>query len=109
MKKSITYIVMFTYLAWGTNSAVNASAETLERWQMKMIYQPKDFVLEREAKGFVHIYDGFDQNQVDQILDDKFDRMDNMMFTRVKLTDSSGDILLDPETGDELTADDGCD
>jgi len=109
MKKLITYIVMFTYLGWGLHSTVNASAMTLERWQMNMIYQPKDFVLEREAKGFVHIYDGFDETQVDQILDDKFERMDRMMFTRVKLTDSSGEILLDPETGDELTADDGCD
>lgn len=109
MKKLITYIVMLSYLGWGLYSTVNASAMTLERWQMNMIYQPKDFVLEREAKGFVHIYDGFDETQVDQILDDKFERMDYMMFTRVKLTDTSGNVLLDPETGDELTADDGCD
>jgi len=32
-----------------------------------------------------------------------------MMFTRVKLTDTSGKILIDPETGEELTAEDGCD
>ncbi len=50
----------------------------------------------------------FNETQVDQILDDKFERMDRMMFTRVKLIDSSGDILLNPETGEELTADDGC-
>jgi hypothetical protein len=100
---------MVTYLAWGLNSVARASVTTLERWQMNMIYQPKDFVLEREEKGFVHIYDGFDEIQVDQILDDKFERMERMMFTRVKLTDSSGDILLDPETGAELTADGGCD
>jgi len=109
VKKLISYIVMVTYLAWGLHSTVNASAMTLERWQTNMIYQPNESALEREGKGFVHIYDGFDETQVDQILDDKFERMDNMMFTRVKLTGFSGDILLDPETGDELTADDGCD
>ena len=76
---------------------------------MDMIYQPGESVLERESRGFVFIYDGFKETQVDEILDAKFDRMDYMMFTRVKLTDSSGDILLDPETGDEMTADDGCD
>jgi hypothetical protein len=32
-----------------------------------------------------------------------------MMFTRVKVTDSKGDVQIDPETGDELTEDDGCD
>jgi len=109
MKKIITYIIMVTYLGWGLHTTVSASEMTLERWQMKMIYQPSETVLEREQKGFVHIYDRFDETQVEQILDDKFERMDNMMFTRVKLTDTSGEILLDPETGEELTADDGCD
>lgn len=109
MKKLITYIVMLTYLGWGFHSTVNASSEKLERWQMNMIYHPSEPTLERENRGFVNIYDGFNETQVDQILDDKFGRMENMMFTRVKLTDSSGEILLDPVTGDELIADDGCD
>ena len=109
MKNFLTYIVMLTYLVWGLNTAVNASTTTLEGWQMNMIYQPSESVLERENRGFVHIYDGFDEKRVEQILDDKFERMQNMMFTRVKLTDDSGEILLDPETGEEMTADDGCD
>jgi len=109
MKKTISYIVMVTYLVWSQSSIANNSAPSLERWQRNMIYQPSESVLERENRSFVYIYDGFKETQVDQILDARFDRMDHMMFTRVKLTDSSGDILLDPETGDELTADDGCD
>ena len=109
MKKLLTYTVMLTYMTLGFNTAVKASQMTLERWQMNMIYQPSESVLEREARGFVHIYDGFDETQVDRILDDQFERMDHMMFIRVKLTDSSGEIRLDPETGEALTADDGCD
>ena len=109
MKNPISYLIIVTYLVWSQNAAANASAPSLERWQMDMIYQPGESVLERESRGFVFIYDGFKETQVDEILDAKFDRMDYMMFTRVKLTDSSGDILLDPETGDEMTADDGCD
>lgn len=109
MKNSISYLIIVTYLAWSQNAIASSSAPSLERWQMNMIYHPGESVLEREDRGFVYIYDGFKESQVDQILDDKFERMDRMMFTRVKLTDSSGDILLDPETGDELTADDGCD
>ncbi len=109
MKKSITYIVMITYLAWSQNSAADASAPSLEQWQLDMIYHPGESVLKRESRGFVYIYDGFGETQVDRILDDKFERMDHMMFTRIRLTDSNGEFLLDPETGEELTADDGCD
>ena len=109
MKNPISYLIIVTYLLWSQNAAANASAPSPERWQMNMIYHPGESVLERENRGFVLIYDGFKETQFDQILDAKFDRMDSMMFTRVKLTDSSGDILLDPETSDELTADDGCD
>lgn len=109
MKKPITYIVMFTYLAWGHSTVVNAADKSLERWQLDMIYQPSEAVLEREQRGFVHIYDGFSDTRVERILDDRFERMQHMMFTGVRLTDADGEILLDPVTGEELTADDGCD
>ena len=56
----IIYTVMVTYLGWGLHTTVSASAMTLERWQMDMIYQPSENVLKREQRGFVHIYDGFD-------------------------------------------------
>ena len=100
---------MVAYLVYSQNTAAGTSAPSLEHWQTDMIYHPDESVLERESRGFVYIYDGFRGTRVDQILDDRFDRIDHMMFTRIKLTDSGGEILLDPETGEELTADDGCD
>ena len=109
MKNSVRGIVISLCLILCHNAIAKTATPSLEKWQMNMIYQPSGPVLERESKGFVFIYDGFSETQVDQILDDRFGRIDNMMFTRVKLTDNSGSILLDPETGDELTADDGCD
>lgn len=109
MKNSISCIVFGLCLALSHNVMAAKQAPSLERWQMNMIYHPTESVLERESKGFVFIYDGFNENQVGEILDTKFDRIDHMMFTRVKLTDTSGEILLDPETGEELIADDGCD
>ena len=109
MKNPVRYFVISLFVLLSHNAMANSPAPSLEKWQMNMIYHPTEAVLERESKGFVFIYDRFDETQVDQILDARFDRIDHMMFTRVKLTDSSGEILLDPETGDELLADDGCD
>lgn len=109
MKNPVSYFVISLFLVLSQSAMAVGTAPSLEKWQMNMIYHPTASVLERESKGFVHIYDGFDETQVDNILDARFGRIDHMMFTRVKLTDSSGEILLDPETGDELIADDGCD
>ncbi len=80
-----------------------------DRWQMNMIYQPNQSTLAKEARGFVYIYDGFTDTQVNQILNDKFERIDSMMFTSVRITDSVGEVLKDPLTGYELVEDDGCD
>ena len=109
MNNPISYLVISLFLVFSHNAMANSTAPSLEKWQLNMIYHPTEAALEREAKGFVFIYDGFNETQVDHILDARFDRIDHMMFTRVKLTDSSGEILLDPETGEELMADDGCD
>ena len=78
-------------------------------YDLKMIYQPSQYLLERERNGHVNIYDGLKNNQVNQILDDNFSRIVNMMFTRVKLTDEYGEVMIDAETGYEVVADDGCD
>ena len=87
----------------------NIPGKSLEAWQLGLINNPGDYMLKREAKGFVFIYDRLLDSQVDEILDNHFNRIDSMMFTRVKVTDSKGDVQIDPETGDELTEDDGCD
>ena len=109
MKTAISYILIALCLTLNLNAMASSTPPSLERWQMDMIFHPCESVLQRESRGFVFIYDGFKENQVDQILDANFDRIDHMMFTRVKLTDSSGEIRIDPDTGDELLADDGCD
>lgn len=87
----------------------NIPEKSLEAWQLGLINNPTDHMLKREAKGFVFIYDRLLDSQVDEILDTHFNRIDSMMFTRVKVTDSKGDVQIDPETGEELTEDDGCD
>ena len=69
-------------------------------FQMKTIYEPASYVLNREARGAVTIYDGFTSQEVDQVMDDHFNRIENMMFTRVVVTSPDGEVEV---------MDDGCD
>ena len=112
MKVSIKKIVALILIA-GFNQQVLALTDQVasdkDSWQMRLIYQPGAVTLERERNGFVMIYDGFNDLEVNTIMDDKFNRIENMMFTRVKLTGNNGQVLKDPVTGDELVEEDGCD
>ena len=42
-------------------------------------------------------------------MDQQFDRMEAMMFVRTKVTDTDGEIMTDPESGEWIVEDDGCD
>ena len=109
MKTIAVCIAICLGMAWNAKVNADGSGATLEEWQLDLIYFPSDSMLEREAEGFVFIYDGLSDAVIEKILDDKYDRIEYMMFTRVKQTDTNGDTLIDPETGDELLVDDGCD
>ena len=102
-----------TFLIIGMSQNVFAAGDQTtykpDSWLMKMIYQPSPSLLRREARGFVNIYDGFTDTQVDEILDRQFERIGHMMFTRMKMTSATGEVLKDPVTGNDLVADDGCD
>lgn len=99
-------LIVFSHTAFAVSEQ---HQNKIHSWQIKQIYQPSQHLLDRESRGFVNIYDGFTDAQVDQIMDDKFDRLDSMMFTRVKITNTAGTVLKDPVTGNDLFEDDGCD
>lgn len=109
MKTCAYCMLIGLWVAWNGAVKADETGPTLEEWQLDLIYYPSDAMLEREAKGFVFIYDGLSEAEVEKILDDRYDRIEYMMFTRVKKIDTSGDPLIDPETGDEILVDDGCD
>ncbi len=59
-------------------------------WQLRMLHQPSDAQLALEKKGRVFIYDGLSDVQVEQAVDQQFERMGSMMFVRTVVTDSDG-------------------
>ena len=61
------------------------------------IDEPEHLLL-AEAKGRVMIYDGMPIDVVDRAMDEQFDRIDHMMFTRIR----------HPAPEGEEVEDDGC-
>jgi hypothetical protein len=60
-----------------------------DSWQLKTLHQPGKFQQAREARGFVNIYDGLSDVEVDKAMDTHFERIENMMFTRIQLSEAA--------------------
>lgn len=97
-------------LTLGTSLAGPAKADELvASWQMQRLFQPTRMNLASEARGRIMIYDGLTDQAVARALDEQFDRVDAMMFTRIVVTDEAGSPQRDSETGEIVTENDGCD
>ena len=67
-------------------------------WQQKALLEPPEYLLVAEAGGRVMIYDGLPIEIVDRAMDNQFDRIEHMMFTRIRHKTPEG----------EQVEDDGC-
>lgn len=89
-------------------SSTVVQADQLTDWYMKQLFEPTHAQLQQEAGGRVRIYSGLIDTDVARALDEQFDRIEYMMFTGTIMTDVSGEVLTDPETGTAQVEDDGC-
>lgn len=91
------------------NASAGDNDEAYRQWQLKRIHQPSTKQLAAESRGKVFIYDGLTDRDIDQALIKQFNRVAAMMFTNTIVTNAQGTPMRDPETGEYLTEDDGCD
>ncbi|MEJ2142381.1 MAG: hypothetical protein P8Y24_08510 [Gammaproteobacteria bacterium] len=84
-----------------------ALLEANNQWQVARLFEPTKGERKLEEKGYIMIYDNLPDTTVDKALDKNFDRIENMMFTRVVTTDKNGQPEVD-ELGNTVTEDDGC-
>lgn len=101
-------ILLHTFFVPGQADELDQVAMTIEQWQYNRLLNPSPAARESEKQGAIVIYDGLTDVTVNQALDQHFDRIQNMMFTRTVITDENGDPQRDPITGNELVEDDGC-
>ena len=86
-----------------------ADDDSQQSWQLSLLFNPGDHQHEMERRGRVFIYDGLRDTVVEQALDEQYDRIEGMMFVNTVVTDDDGVPLTDPETGELLVENDGCD
>jgi hypothetical protein len=96
----------------GLWTASNASAEDTEDGvaaiELRRLLQPTPGELAQERKGRIYIYDGVRDVDIETAMDSEFDRIEHMMFIRVRKTDGNGEAIRDPNTGKFQVEDDGC-
>ena len=85
----------------GSASATDIPA-TENNWQERRLLAPSESQREQEKRGLVFIYDGLDHNTVQRAMDKDFDRIQNMMFTRIHHLPAAG-------AGPAVVENDGCD
>ncbi|MES9969528.1 MAG: hypothetical protein ABW092_05800 [Candidatus Thiodiazotropha sp.] len=78
-------------------------------WQQRRLMQPTPSDLHREQAGHIMIYDGLTDRQVATAMDRHFNRIQSMMFTGIVVTDDDGVPKTDPDTGEFIIENDGCD
>ena len=67
-----------------------ANAGSAADWQLQLLLEPSEQQLWVEDKGRVVIYDGLKSTQIDQALDQHFDRIEHMMFIRTQVAAPEG-------------------
>ncbi len=85
------------------------AASDIDDWQIERLLSPTEAQRAQDAAQKVFIYDGLTDRTVERVMDEQFPRIQSMMFTRVVVTDTEGEPVKDPDTGEVVVEEDGCD
>jgi hypothetical protein len=80
----------------------------LHDWQLQRLMQPSPRDLDKEHTGYVYVYDGLSEREVDTALKIHFPRIQNMMFVGTVKTDARGEPLQDAASGKYAQESRGC-
>ena len=98
----ISLLIAFLIAAGAVN------ADELRDIELRRLLEPTPAELRAEHSGQVFIYEGLRDVDAEHAMDEEFERVESMMFIRVKITDEKGEVKKDPETGVAYVEDDGC-
>ena len=77
--------ILTTAMALGLGSAsAAAQGKDLRDIELRRLFEPTPAELRQEQSGRVYIYDGLKEADIDRAMREQFQRVDSMMFIRVK-------------------------
>ena len=97
-------LMVFSQQAGADEFAVNYS----KLWQLKRLFSPSPRQVKMEQHQRIFTYIGLTDKEVDQALDQNFDRIESFMIANIVITDEQGKPKHNPKTGEVITEDDGC-
>lgn len=100
------FLVMSFVLCGISMAAQGDTMDLMYEFQIDQLMDPSEEQLKLEQDGYVFIYDGLKESDIQLALDRYQDRMGSMMFINVVWTDETGKPLVDPYTGQPVTDDD---
>jgi hypothetical protein len=109
MNRIINNVLIILAMSSVFSQSTLAGDDQQQSWQLSLLFNPGDHQHEMERSGRVFIYDGLRDTVIEKALDEQYDRIEGMMFVNTVVTDDDGAPLTDPETGEVLVENDGCD
>jgi len=83
-------------------------ADELRDIELRRLFDPTPAELRAERAGGVYIYDGLRDTDIEHAMQEAFDRIESMMFIRVKRTIPQGKANEKPDNDVAYVQDDDC-
>lgn len=98
-------IVVFL-LCTSVMAAQDGAMDLMYEFQLDQLMDPSEEQIQLEKEGYVFIYDGLKESDIQLALDKYQNRMGSMMFINVVWTNEAGEPLVDPYTGQPIVDND---
>lgn len=106
IQSRLFFLVMSFLLCSSVMAAQGDTMDLMYEFQKDQLMDPSEEQLKQEQDGYVFIYDGLKESDIQLALDRYQDRMGSMMFINVVWTDETGKPVVDPYTGQPVIDDD---
>ena len=91
--RTATYALIGALLLPGLCAADEHLALASDEYQIRRLLEPTPAEQNQEAEGRIYIYDGLLNEAIESALDQEFDRIEHMMFIRIKDRKPDGEVV----------------
>ncbi|MCI0505537.1 MAG: hypothetical protein L0Z73_05440 [Gammaproteobacteria bacterium] len=106
IKYRVLLIITCLSLCTSVTASYGEDTDLMYEFQLEQLMDPSEEQMQLEKDGYVFIYDGLKESDIQLVLDKHYNRMGSMMFINVIWTDEAGNPIVDTDSGLPLKDDD---